>query len=41
MKADRVRVLVIDDEANFRESLAELVESEGFAALEARDGRKR
>ncbi|MBO0798578.1 MAG: sigma-54-dependent Fis family transcriptional regulator [Blastocatellia bacterium] len=38
MKADRARVLVIDDEANFRESLAELVESEGFAALEANDG---
>jgi two-component system response regulator AtoC len=31
-------VLVVDDERNLRESLAELVESEGFTATQAADG---
>lgn len=38
MKADLARVLVIDDETNMRRGLVELIESEGFAALEAIDG---
>ncbi len=32
------RVLIVDDERNLRESLAELVESEGYAATQAADG---
>lgn len=34
----KLRVLVVDDETNLRESLAELVESEGFDAAQATNG---
>ena len=32
------KILIVDDEKNLRESLAELVESEGFSPLQAADG---
>ena len=32
------KILIVDDEKNLRESLAELVESEGFLAVQAADG---
>ena len=32
------KILIVDDEKNLRESLAELVESEGFSATQATDG---
>jgi two-component system response regulator AtoC len=38
MSDKQQRVLVVDDERNLRESLVELVESEGFTATEAADG---
>ncbi|HEX7176900.1 MAG TPA: sigma-54 dependent transcriptional regulator [Pyrinomonadaceae bacterium] len=38
MKEDAAQVLIIDDETNLRESLAELVESEGFRAAQAANG---
>jgi two-component system response regulator AtoC len=38
MKEDAAQVLIVDDEANLRESLAELIESEGFRAAQAANG---
>ncbi|HEX8097811.1 MAG TPA: sigma-54 dependent transcriptional regulator [Pyrinomonadaceae bacterium] len=38
MKEDAAQVLIVDDETNLRESLAELVLSEGFRASQAADG---
>ncbi|HYO90821.1 MAG TPA: sigma-54 dependent transcriptional regulator, partial [Pyrinomonadaceae bacterium] len=38
MKEDAARVLIIDDETNLRESLAELAGSEGFRASQAANG---
>jgi two-component system, NtrC family, response regulator AtoC len=38
MKEDAAQVLIVDDETNLRESLAELVESEGFRASQAVNG---
>jgi two-component system response regulator AtoC len=38
MKETAARVLIVDDEINLRESLAELVESEGFGASQATNG---
>ncbi|MCP9495653.1 MAG: sigma-54 dependent transcriptional regulator [Pyrinomonadaceae bacterium MAG19_C2-C3] len=38
MNSTKQPVLIVDDETNLRESLAELVESEGFAVTQARDG---
>jgi two-component system response regulator AtoC len=38
MKTDAAQVLIVDDETNLRESLAELVESEGFSASQAANG---
>jgi two-component system response regulator AtoC len=38
MEEDTAQVLIVDDEANLREGLAELVESEGFRAAQAADG---
>jgi two-component system, NtrC family, response regulator AtoC len=38
MEEDAAQVLIVDDEINLRESLAELVESEGFRASQAANG---
>ena len=38
MKRDAAQVLIVDDETNLRESLAELVEGEGFRASQAANG---
>lgn len=38
MGADKSKVLVIDDEVNLRESLAELIAGEGFSVIQAGDG---
>ena len=38
MKEDATQVLIVDDETNLRETLAELVESEGFRASQATNG---
>ncbi|HMF55534.1 MAG TPA: response regulator, partial [Pyrinomonadaceae bacterium] len=38
MNEDAAQVLIVDDEINLRESLAELVESEGFRASQAANG---
>ncbi|OLE53219.1 MAG: hypothetical protein AUG51_14090 [Acidobacteria bacterium 13_1_20CM_3_53_8] len=38
MKEDAAQVLIVDDETNLRESLAELVESEGWRASQAANG---
>ena len=38
MKEDAGQVLIVDDETNLRESLAELAESEGFRASQASNG---
>lgn len=38
MKTETLQALIVDDEINVRESLAELVTSEGFAVTQAADG---
>jgi two-component system response regulator AtoC len=38
MSRDKLQALIVDDETNLRESLAELIESEGFTALQASNG---
>ena len=38
MREDAAQVLIVDDETNLREGLAELVEGEGFRARQAADG---
>ncbi|MDT4897599.1 MAG: two-component system, NtrC family, response regulator AtoC [Acidobacteriota bacterium] len=38
MKEDATQVLIVDDETNLRESLAELVESEGFRSSQVANG---
>jgi len=38
MSNERQRALVVDDEKNLRESLAELIEGEGFVVTQAGDG---
>lgn len=38
MSRDKLQALIVDDEINLRESLAELIESEGFIALQASNG---
>ncbi|MDQ3254270.1 MAG: sigma-54 dependent transcriptional regulator, partial [Acidobacteriota bacterium] len=38
MSDERQTVLVVDDEANLRESLVEVVEAEGFSSLQATNG---
>jgi len=38
MRSEKMQVLVVDDETNLRESLAELIESEGFVVTQAMNG---
>jgi len=38
--ADRLKVLVIDDDTDFRESVRSILESHGYAVLEAESGKE-
>ena len=37
--ADKIKILIIEDDPDIREGVRILLESEGFAVIEAEDGR--